>query len=122
MADLLWFLVATLASARITRLVVSDTLVDGARHAFLQRVAHSGRQRAQARSGQSIAPPTPVRQWFLSLLTCPWCIGFWITTATVTLLYLASGISVFGPWWVDLPALSLSAGYMVGWLADQEAT
>lgn len=122
MADLLCFAVATLASARLTRLVVADTLTENARHAFLRRIAHSGRTRALAEAGHAIDPPTPARQWFLDLFTCPWCIGAWITTAVVTTLYTTVGINLSGHWWIDIPALALAAAYMVGWLADQEAT
>lgn len=54
-----------LAVFRLTRLVVSDAFppVVKARHAFLQRFKADS--------------------WEVELLTCPWCVSFWIAAGVV---------------------------------------
>ncbi len=53
------------------------------------------------------------RVWLMQLLSCPYCIGFWISLAT----YIAW---VFEPKWtlyiVAAPALSATVGIMTRWL------
>jgi hypothetical protein len=54
-----------LASYRITRLLVSDGIIDVQRQAVLDRLERAGRTKA------------------VELIECPWCIGFWIAGSVV---------------------------------------
>lgn len=109
-------LLALGAAARLTRLAVSDTITERPRLALLSRVARSRAQRrAIAETGEA-APPTPIRQFFLDLLQCHWCLGFWIAGAVVASAYLY-GHTLY--WQAAATVLALS--YALGWLADQEA-
>src|SRR5699024_3407155 len=72
--------------------------------------------------GHEAQPPGPLRQTVLNLLQCPWCIGFWISTALLAALALTTGTQmvITGTWWVDLAIASLASSYIIGWLSDQE--
>jgi hypothetical protein len=54
-----------LASYRITRLLISDGIVDAPRQAVLDRLERAGRTK------------------LIELIECPWCIGFWIAGSVV---------------------------------------
>ncbi len=61
-ADLL---VDALASYRVTRLLVSDGIVDRQRHAIVDRLRRGGHRKV------------------VELSECPWCIGFWVACGVV---------------------------------------
>ncbi len=61
-ADLL---VDALASYRVTRLLVSDGIVDRQRHAIVDRLRRRGHRK------------------LVELSECPWCIGFWVACGVV---------------------------------------
>ncbi len=61
-ADLL---VDALASYRVTRLLVSDGIVDRQRHAVVDRLRRRGHRK------------------LVELSECPWCIGFWVACGVV---------------------------------------
>lgn len=121
--DLLMFLVVVAAAARITRLVVTDTITEPARAWLLPRIARSRFERTRISHGMDASPPTRIRGFVLDMLQCPWCIGFWISAALIGAASLASGVwvDITGHWWADLPIAALAVSYLVGWLADQEA-
>jgi hypothetical protein len=90
--SLLWLVVLVVgASARLTRLVTRDTLTSPFRAWTIRRW------------GPDSKPAT--------LLTCPWCAGFWLCAAVA-----ASGWWARDAWWWSLPALTLTASYAVGLL------
>lgn len=103
------------AAARLTRLAVSDAITEPARTAITARIAQPRRNRRAAERGEPIPPPTPARAWALTLAGCHWCLGFWITGATIATAYAFAT----HPAW-QATALVLSASYLVGWLADNE--
>ena len=77
------FVIVSLAAARLTRLVTEDTILE------------------------------PLREWatihelVYELVTCPWCIGFWISLGTVAVWWLAGDTAV----WLLAPfAVSYVAG------------
>lgn len=56
------FLVVSLAAARITRVITTDSISDPFRLFVSDRVQSD---------------------WVDTLLSCPWCMGFWVSLATV---------------------------------------
>jgi hypothetical protein len=88
-----WLVVLVVgASARLTRLVTVDTIAGPFRAWFIGRY------------GPDSKPAT--------LVGCPWCIGFWLTTAVAALAWCAGD-----SWWFVFPALVLTGSYLVGLLA-----
>jgi hypothetical protein len=94
-----WFdiLLLVLASARVTRLILVDSLGEW----WLVKPAivwATGRKSEKYIEG---------------LLTCPFCIGFWICLAGVGSLMLAGGPGNAAVWWQVL-AGTFSLSYIVG--------
>jgi hypothetical protein len=63
--DLVWLLVLVLATHRVTRLAVEDTIADRPRNWVFMR--------------------TPWPEWTEKLLSCPWCFGWWASLACAVL-------------------------------------
>ena len=78
------FVIITLAAARVTRLVTTDSITEPLRERLTR--------------------------WPLAyeLVTCPWCIGFWISLAWVAVWWTADGRAV----WLAAP---FAVSYLVGW-------
>lgn len=115
MPDLITLILAVGAAARITRLVVADTITEPLRNALLPRIARSRRDRALiARTGEA-HPPTGIRAALVTLLTCHWCTGMWVA-AVITPIALAAD----GALWFTIPAAILTVAYAIGWLGDNE--
>lgn len=115
MPDLITLILAVGAAARITRLVVADTITEPLRNALLPRIARSRRERDRIAQGEPATPPQGLRGALITLLTCHWCAGMWISIAIVALAYIADGHPLF-TW----PAAALTVAYLVGLAADQE--
>jgi len=113
--DLLTLAATIGATARLTRLATTDTLLDRPRTALLARIAQPRRHRQQAAQGHDIPPPTPTRSMLITLFTCHWCLGFWIACALTATAALIGHHPAY-----QLPALALTVSYATGWLADQE--
>lgn len=60
MADALVFVMLSLASYRVWRLVGKDDITGGLRVFFYKHL------------------PKALKDWFVALITCPWCAGTWI--------------------------------------------
>lgn len=85
MLDLLIALVPlTLVAWRVWRIVAVDTITEPLRARFLFRDGRGW-------------------EWFAELVTCPWCLGFWISGGVVAAYVFGVGL----PWWL----------FLVGWLA-----
>lgn len=84
-----WWITAALAAYRATRLVTTDEVSRPAREAIARRST-----------------------WLGYLVTCDWCVGFWISVALVVAL-----------WRVPTPtayvALALAWSALVGWLSER---
>lgn len=88
------FLLAFLASARITRFVNADVL------------GQPARDWVTSRFGPGSGPET--------LVECPWCASIWITAFVVPLAYLLGD----SPWFI-VPAVGLAISYLYGLLAPR---
>lgn len=115
MPDLITLILAVGAAARITRLVVADTITEPVRTWALPRIARSRRERKRIAQGEPATPPTGLRGALVTLLTCHWCTGMWVAAA-ITPLAMTSD----GSLWFVLPAAILTVAYVVGLLGDYE--
>ena len=96
-------LLLILASLRVTRLIIVDSL------GLWWVVTPAIRKSAGTR----------FEKYVEGLLTCPYCLGFWICLAGVGSLMLAGGPADAATWWTVLAgtfALSYIVGHVVAWL------
>lgn len=68
-------ILCVLASARLTRLLVHDSITAVIR----TRIAHWANTRKHG-DHYSYVQSTRDPHWLAELITCPWCTGFWVTT------------------------------------------
>lgn len=73
MPSWLRLLVVVLAAYRITRLIVSDSEDDEDKKGFPPAV----------RARRWIVRRFGVESSWVDLISCPWCVGFWVSSATV---------------------------------------
>lgn len=88
---ILYAVVIGLASYRIWRLIGHDTITEPWLWGPLRRNPH------------------PVAQWFDSLITCAWCLGFWINAGISVALWLWVPGMITTWWAAALTALAGSA-------------
>lgn len=96
---LLELLTIILASARLTRLATTDSISARFRYWAIDRVG--------ARLGAGAAA------WVEDLFGCPWCIGYWISIATVAFVAILPtniALLLLAPW-----ALSYAVGTIEQW-------
>jgi hypothetical protein len=95
LAVLLALPLLTLASYRVWRLIALDTITEPIRARFIFREGRGW-------------------EWVSTLVTCPWCAGFWISGAASLGWLLAFGLPLG---WLALlwPAVSALVG-MLDWL------
>lgn len=94
---IVWTALIGLAAFRLWRLAAVDSITE----------PFHGRLRASTH---------PVAQWFDSLVSCPWCLGFWLATALT-----------WGVWWLAHPYTAVEAAVMMwaasaltGWLGSDD--
>lgn len=87
-----------LATARLTRLVTTDVLLDGPRHWLLIRLADKG----------------PVRDKLAYLIVCDWCASMYVAMAVVG-AWWAWGDTM----WLMMVCAALAASYATGFLASK---
>lgn len=109
-------------AARATRLATDDTITEPARRAIYTRVEFDPAQRAAIATGAQVPQPANpraarARTWVTDLLACRWCLGFWISAATVTLDATVGHTRAY-----QLAADTALASYALGWLAEHEGT
>lgn len=115
MPDLITLILAVGAAARITRLVVADTITAPLRDWALPRIARSRKDRDHiAQTGQA-QPPRGLRAALITLLTCHWCTGMWVAAAIAPVAWIYGHTT-----WFALPAAVLTIAYAVGFLGDNE--
>lgn len=96
-----------LATARVTRLVTTDS-VPGQWWIYgpLYKRAH----------GRGTPPPRWAR--YIEGLTCPFCVGFWIGVGGIATLLLAGGPGDAAEWWRWL-AGAFALNYVVGHVSSR---
>lgn len=100
----LQFVVLALAVYRVTRLIVTDTILDKPREALLTRYPASDTVFAEWADGlvwsETVEGWIALEpSWLGDLVSCVWCAGFWISVVAVLLWWLAPGLV----WWLALP-------------------
>ena len=91
----LLIVVAALATARVTRLITQDRLLDTPRNAALRAL--------------------PDGHLLAYLLTCDWCVSIYTGTLTAV-------AGAWAAWWTwdVVPIVALAFSYVTGWLASRE--
>lgn len=97
-----WLIVDSLATYRLTMLVVKDTITEPLRMWLGKPWSYGGTQ----------ASYSGVRWRTFQLTGCPWCISIWLAGGVVALTRLAPGV-----WQYAGMALALSA--LAGYLAER---
>ena len=101
-----WWLVAlaSLAAYRVTRLVTSDKITEP----IFDRLRFGLERRWYAKHGPE-GSDTHFNSKLAYLLSCPWCLGFWVCGGFTVILSLVHGL--------DYPILTwLAMSTMVGFL------
>lgn len=73
----MWFVIASLFVYRVVRLWLADVIAEPLRSRI---IGGSGRV------GWLLRRPNAFKLWLLDLLTCQWCLGVWVSGATVAVL------------------------------------
>lgn len=96
-------ILAVLATARLTRLVTEDKLLEPFRFWLARR--------------------WPADSKRLYLFHCPWCFGMWVALVVAPVVWFAADLSVrLGVTaWVGVPLLALAISHAVGLLKGAEA-
>jgi hypothetical protein len=96
-----WFILLSLASWRVFRLLAEDTILDKPRR-YILRLGDW-----QEEDGEQNLPEEYRDEWGI-FLTCPYCAGFWISGIALTLYSLIvewHGVFSFFVVWFSLSAL-----------------
>lgn len=86
MSDLLLAIVLAFAGCRIVRIVILDTITSGIRDALIRKYG--------------------VTSKIGILLSCPWCVSWWVSVATVTFSYAAGMTSSLWSALLLIPAVA----------------
>jgi hypothetical protein len=98
MTDPVLLVIYALAVARVTGLVVSDSITEGARDALL---------------GWLDDRPKTMGSAIATLITCPWCAGMWVSLAAAPLVWFF-GASPF----MLVPAIALAFSQVTGMISN----
>lgn len=94
----LLLLIYALAVARVTGLIVADTITEPIRDRIV---------------GWLDDTPGSAGEWFASLITCPWCAGMWISLVAAPLVWFWGDSPV-----MLVPALALAFSQITGATAN----
>lgn len=94
----LQFLLYALAVARVTGLIVSDSITEPARDALI---------------GWLDDRPATLGRFVADLIACPWCAGMWVSLAAAPLVWFWGDSPV-----MLIPALALSFSQVTGATAN----
>lgn len=92
------FLIDTLATVRLTRLVIDDTITEPLREKAMDALIRTGEEHPD------LKPITDKLEYFLS---CPWCVSIWAAGALFTLRKVA-------PETANLVSSTLAASLVTG--------
>ena len=102
---LIWIIVLSLVTYRVTRFLIEDSLIDGQRKWLKRKIVGND-------YGIVIQAQTPAwRAKLLELSECPYCISVWVALGSVISARLA-GPGVPQPFWVWL---ATAGGSMYLW-------
>jgi len=91
-------LIYALAVARVTGLIVADTITEPIRDRVITWLDDT---------------PGSSGEWFASLITCPWCAGMWVSLIAAPLVWFWGDTPV-----MLIPALALAFSQATGMLAS----
>lgn len=94
----LLLLIYALAVARVTGLIVADTITEPVRDRL---------------TGWLDDTPGSAGEWFASLITCPWCAGMWVSLVAAPLVWFWGDSPV-----MLIPALALAFSQVTGATAN----
>lgn len=80
---------SVLATYRLVRLAIEDTIFDETRDKLYPWLARGG----------------PVKQWFLALITCPWCLGVWVAALVTLASRRDRSVVARVVWWLSIAAI-----------------
>lgn len=133
--NLFVFLVSLGAALRLTRLATTDNITQPWRQLLMSNLIRAHQKLNDIQVASTTEQPTArkldgprlalasrrVQAWSLcvQLFECPWCIGFWISTAVVAAALSPLGTGHHIPtgvhlWLFVFPALALATSYLVG--------
>lgn len=87
MHDLVLFVLLALASYRVTRLVTTDKITEP----IFDKIRFGLERRWYAKHGP-VGSDTHFNSKLAFMLSCPWCLGFWVSGAGTLLVSLAYGL------------------------------
>lgn len=114
---MLTFLVVSLAAFRITRIITLDTITEGPREWLLLRFPpdpeharlHPKKFTINGKATTAWMPDGRVPDRKVSkfgvLLSCPWCVGFWVSGALVAVVANLTSIELPVVWWFAVAAV-----------------
>jgi hypothetical protein len=91
-------LIYALAVARVTGLIVADSITEPVRDKLI---------------GWLDDAPGSSGQWFATLITCPWCAGMWVSLIASPLVWLWGDSPV-----MLIPAIALAFSQVTGMTAN----
>jgi len=91
-------IIYTLAVARVTGLIVSDSITEPARDALI---------------GWLDDRPKTLGAAIATLITCPWCAGMWVSLIAAPLVWFLGDSP-----WLLIPALALAFSQVTGMVAS----
>lgn len=94
----LQLLIYALAVARLTGLIVADSITEPARDRLISWLDDR---------------PRTLGSWIATLITCPWCTGFWVSAAAAPLIWAFHDSPV-----MLVPALALALSQFTGSTAN----
>ena len=81
-----------LASFRLTRLIVFDTITDRFRAIFLEEVTEN---EPEGEAVYIVPKGVGIRRFIGELISCYWCTGIWVSGFLVALHALVPGVSIW---------------------------
>ncbi|MDQ8706206.1 DUF1360 domain-containing protein [Streptomyces sp. LHD-70] len=119
------FALVVLAVARATRLITTDSLTRPLRDKLGERALAAYRRDEQATDTSerepSVPPRAPGERGLYALVTCPWCIGFWLSMLAYVLIYAIGTWPSTLPEWALAIVLVASTSWLVGALNTRYA-
>lgn len=96
--DAVLLLIYALAVARVTGLIVADSITEPIRDRIIARLDDT---------------PGSAGEWVATLITCPWCAGMWVSLVAAPLVWLWGDSPV-----MLIPALALALSQVTGATAN----